>query len=1261
MGTGDTMVKPGDASGSPLDDDQQLESGTSYQVRDEIEELLRRDLLGPWGEEDEALPTGTNPRERYLIGMLGPRHDARSAVADASDVPDTQIGVEADARDPELPEILTPQSLGRIWASSMGMSFAVPNDVDVLNVRYQWASYERRQVTEEDGKAKRKWQREAHQDEKTIRLDGEPQYRLALTGTDETEPGVQLAVTIRPRDGRRVVELALINGQPESAGGDKDTAWLFQTGLTITAIDGEAAIFLPVEPAATVSQASGAPLEDPEDLHLQLLYRHQHRYANGRNVAVDAQVRGGQTAAHQLQTTWLPSYEVPATVAPTDEIFDDLELSMDTLGEAGPEQLRGGLSPLVDEYRNWIVEREREVDALPDRLQPAARAAVEAARTAATRIETGVSLLTDATVFGHEDALKAFKFANQAMAMQRRHTTLARTRQDEGLTYREALTKVEDEGVKAASWRPFQLAFVLLNLPSLTDPAHPERASDPNAIVDLLFFPTGGGKTEAYLGLTAYTLGIRRLQGVVGTGDAKRDGNSGTAVLMRYTLRLLTAQQFQRASALICATEVLRRNDDKTWGSEPFRIGLWVGSAVSPNWYDDAATQISEARASGDGRHTNVLQVLTCPWCGTQLRTERDLKPDDEARRVYLYCSNGEGTDACPFSRRQSSEGLPILTVDEEVYRYAPSLVIATVDKLAQLPWRGFAGHLFGHVTDYCERHGYRHTDLDARTKCGSRHNKSKNGLPAVASRPVAMLRPPDLIIQDELHLISGALGTTVGLFEAAIDQLCTWKFEDKDGRFHNTAPKIVASTATTKRARAQVLGIFARELAVFPPQVNDVRDTFFSRQVEVTPKQPGRRYLGVCAHGVRMKAAEIRLAEILLLAGQTMFDRFGEPADPYMTMVGYFNAIRELAGMRRYLDDDVTTRVRSAGRRMRGISNRIVTRTGMLGIQELTSRISSADISEVLARLEIGFEDSLDTSDRRTAIANEFREALSSSGKGKRSPHDVAQRWGDRRRNSRDPVDVVLATSMLQVGVDVSRFGLMVVTGQPKNTAEYIQATSRVGRDAARPGLVVTLYNWARPRDLAHFEDFAHYHSTFYQQVEALSVTPYTRRALDRGAAATFVTAVRHADPAFSHDIDAHDVPLDSPVVQEVIERLAARAEHVDGTRGRAHLEERIKAVIDRWKEKKNRPARLAYEAARKDKSNLQPLLERAGAGKWDVLTVGLSMRETEPDINLLIPGGDQLFTPMYAAPSWSFVASDGTDDDDHAVGDDDGDEGER
>lgn len=496
-------------------------------------------------------------------------------------------------------------------------------------------------------------------------------------------------------------------------------------------------------------------------------------------------------------------------------------------------------------------------------------------------------------------------------------------------------------------------------------------------------------------------------------------------------------------------------------------------------------------------------------------------------------------------------------------------------------------------------------------------------------SQPVGRLRPPDLIIQDELHLISGALGTTVGLFEAAVDQLCSWPVTGADGERRLAGPKIIASTATTKRAAEQVRGVFARDVAIFPPQVVDHNDTFFSRQVPVTEDTPGRRYLGVCAHGTRLKFAEIRVAEIMLRAGQAVFDRYGRPADPYMTLVGYFNATRELAGMRRYLDDDITTRLRRRPGRAQ-IADRIVTASGMPEIRELTSRISSNQIGEALARLQRGFDPEYDTSTRRRAIADEINDALSTKNGKKPRPVRV-----DPPRER--AVDAVLATSMLQVGVDVPRFGLMLVVGQPKNTAEYIQASSRVGRDARRPGLVVTLYNWSRPRDLAHFEDFEHYHATFYRQVEALSVTPFTRRALDRGTTPTYVAALRQAAVEHSRNTDAHDIDLDGEIAADVERRLLERAEAVGRDRARDYLAERLDALKDTWRQHRDGTATLGFRGETRKDTVIAGLLRPADGTRWGVMTVPMSMRETEHEINLLVTGRD---LAAGAAPDWDFGA---------------------
>jgi hypothetical protein len=650
-----------------------------------------------------------------------------------------------------------------------------------------------------------------------------------------------------------------------------------------------------------------------------------------------------------------------------------------------------------------------------------ARSVLEKARLAADRIEAGIDL-----VVRDPDAFRAFRFTNSAMHLQRVHTRAAAARRrDEGLELADAIAREDLQ--RNRSWRPFQLAFLLLNLPALTDPAHPERSTGEAAVADLLWFPTGGGKTEAYLGLSAYTLAIRRLRPTFGGFDAVH----GVAVLMRYTLRLLTIQQFQRATTLICACEVIRRAEAGLWGEEPFRIGLWVGGRVSPNDTDVAAEWVREIRrASGRPslRGGSPYQLTSCPWCGSRIEKGRDLEVDATARRTYIRCPD---LFDCPFgSADPYSEGLPVVVVDEEIYRLLPSLVIATVDKFAQLAWNGRTQALFGRAPQHCSRHGFVTAQIADEEWERLRHDATGR-YPAARISPVTRpVRPPDLIVQDELHLISGPLGSLTGLYEAAVDRLATWEFEP--GR--SARPKVIASIATVRRAERQIHQLFERRTEVFPPQGLDIDDNFFARQ-RPTDQHPGRRYIGICAQGVRTKSAMIRVYVAVLAAAQHLHVKYGrnEVTDPYMTLVGYFNSLRDLGGMRMSVEDNVSLRLERADQR--GLSRRYDPR-----LEELTSRLTSDEIPEILQELEVGFP---------------------------------------ARPRGPKPVDVLLATNMIAVGVDVARLGVMVVANQPKSTAEYIQATSRVGR--AAPGLVFTVFNWNRPRDLSHYETFEHFHASIY------------------------------------------------------------------------------------------------------------------------------------------------------------------------------------
>ncbi|MBI5340556.1 MAG: helicase [Mycolicibacterium rufum] len=1213
--------------------------GSSFTVRENLVDILERELLGPIHGPDELLPF--SPRSQYLVGYIAPvrltgatagngdvaegteRGELAEARADENAATEGR-GIpafaaddgEADAADDDAEDRAPKQGL--MIPSSMGLRFQVPPDLEAFTVTASWGTYESVQTDRvtKAGRPIRHFQRLPIEEPRIIRL-------ADLDAGQTTTIPLRDTICLRvdryddPTFGRVLIEIALCN--------DRETPmpipigmWMFQTKLHIDA--GGAEVFLPVSDVLE----QNLPEHDPEVQRLNLQYRNRLEYAIGRTCSVDWTVKKDSRRATAVWTTWLPVAETPQTQA---RDVENAMLSMDALASATADEVGAGLQPLIAGYGDWLATQEAAATDLPSHLRETADLALVEAHRAHKRLQVGLEhVVTDA------EALRCFQFMNAVMRDQRLASQIAASRaSDPAFSIADAQSKVAEAGARAASWRPFQLAFILMQLGALTNPATQLRSAEHLAQVELLFFPTGGGKTEAYLGLAAYTFAIRRRQGLVESTDGPLDGRDGVAVLMRYTLRLLTAQQFQRATALVCAAELTRQADETVWGTEPFRIGLWVGTDVSPKRFEEADEQLAKANEYGSHRLT-VLQVQRCPWCGTAI-TAAQVKADATARRVFVYC--GDDLARCPFAKGgQVSEGLPILTVDEEIYRLTPAFVIATVDKFARLAREGEAAALFGYVGRRCARHGYVHPDY---TACNiSTAHPTVNGYPAATVHPVNRLRPPDLIIQDELHLITGALGTAVGLFEVAVETLASW--EQPDGT--SVRPLIVASTATVRNAQEQVRGLYGRRVEIFPPQVLDVADTYFSREIPITKATPGRRYIGVSAQGVRLASAEIRISEVLLSAGQLLLDRSGIAADPYLTLVGYFNATRELAGMTRYMGDDVQNRIKRP-RKDSGFPPRHGAAFGLLNTGELTARIASSEIGRTLDRLGLEFDPDYDSTEA-------FQARMAAQRDGKKVP---------ARKES--PFDVVLATSMLQVGVDVQRLGLMLVVGQPKNTAEYIQASSRVGRDATRPGLVVTLGNWARPRDLAHYEQFRHYHETFYAQVEALSVTPYSPTSLDRGLDGLLVSVARviqaPLDDGLSEERSAWRIKEHRDAVERVADRLRARisAAALDEAAVK-YASDRLVNRIDRWAERANRASEdhktLVYERTGEGDKYLPLLMSpenaKAGVGSSNQapFVVANSMREVQPEINILVsPIPERLFAHVPdGAPRWTLPLGD-------------------
>jgi hypothetical protein len=1210
--------------------DVPLIQGAAY-VRQLLELATRDDLLGPAnGPEEFVIDMGV--RDRYLVGKLGPRKpgDTSAGVdvepaaaadevndsAQENDAPLHEPGAEfnrasgrVESEEDALDEIDTTNNQSLV-PSSMGLTFCVGPDVEALDITARWGSYARVPKEEHQYTRPRKNRETGQTDEAKVkvwrRIPRGGTLRLKLEDgvlkprvpdAEEQEVRIQGAVRTNAM-GERLVTLFLVNGQLEPKT-NRDVAWLFQPELVVRG-SGEAA----GAPVFRRRPSNDVVVDDPERDHLGLIYRRRVEFAVGHGVAVHAETPPNDpTRAVEVRTEVIPSYEVSVTETPGLDPEDRLSmrtmvergwLDMLSLADLERAELGEALKTLVDDYGAWIGDQRARVGESITGYDAPANEALDRCKTTLERLRAGLKVL-----LSDPKALDAFRFANRAMAQQRvRGIYALKRRRGEVVTFESVDIR------KNRSWRPFQLAFLLLSIPSLADPNHPDRTSPAEAFADLLWFPTGGGKTEAYLGVAAFAMGIRRLQGVV----ENLDGSRGLTVIMRYTLRLLTLQQFQRAATLLCAMETIRASDVAKWGEQPFTLGLWVGNKVTPGTTEQSHQAIEAIRDKDRSRGgiASPAQLTSCPWCGSEIQAGRDIDVDKVAGRTAIYC--GDKLSLCEFTKAKSSgnahPGLPVKVVDEELYHRPPTMMIATVDKFAMMAWRAEVRTLFGRVREECERHGLLWPGHD----CGGGH-RARRPHPAAKVKQVRAVRPPDLIIQDEFHLISGPLGTMVGLYETAVDDLCSWQIGKTKVR-----PKVVASTATVRRAADQVRNVFMRRLAIFPPKALDVEDDFFSVQRSVASK-PGRRYMGICSPGSSRPAVLIRTYTALLTAAQGLFDAFGPVADPYMTLVGYFNSLRELGGMKRLAEDDVQTR--SFRVKMSLVERPGLEQRRVAIIAELTSRVSNTEIPKYLDQLEIPFDGTLDP---RT-------------GKFARPSVAPPSGSGSQRSTAPRPIDVVLATNMLSVGVDVNRLGVMVVNGQPKGTAEYIQATSRVGR--AFPGLVAAVLTWARPRDLSHYETFEHYHATFYQHVEAQSVTPFSPRAMDRGLTGTMLAMMRNRFEPFSANLGAGALNSPSrPEMVSIVDSVTDRTWEVTEDSAKKTLANaELKSRADEWAKEAAVPGRTLVYQKYGAGPTAYALLEAPGIRPWSTWTVPMSMREVEPGVNLVMEDDRSNQDPVWRA----------------------------
>lgn len=864
-------------------------------------------------------------------------------------------------------------------------------------------------------------------------IDGIPQH-LQL----------KLEVFVRPYGNDNfLITVSLING---AKGMNNDQNCFFQArfGCTFVGQDSSTVAAFRPYPEKSFSEKSD------EDLTMDLLYRGMPRFATGHGCAADwktaSSVDVEEVIAEAMPEFWI------------DTITADVPGHAPEMRQLASTDWQDPIRRLLSAYAEHVANMDAQ-GISPDLRDTALKHKANAEQHL-DRMRRGFDCLQTLPA-----AERAFQLANEAMRLQQIASRIPqrgfkefRPGSTEPVFAREWESTMEASPETEPAWRAFQIAFLLTNIYAIV---HPESAD--RKIVDLIWFPTGGGKTEAYLGLIAFACFYERLN----NADAKRH----VQVLMRYTMRLLTAQQFQRAASLVCAMDAIRfRGRDRL--GEPITLGIWVGNALTPNSRRDAKECIATLRAGGEPLQSLFLHSQ-CPWCGAEVGRAHELsRAGGHTIRKVLGIDNDEDvTFKCSDPKCHFHDHpLPFHVVDDVLLTQPPTILIATVDKFAQLPKKPRLREFFGIAEDGTQK------------------------------RP-----PPSLIIQDELHLVSEALGSMVGAYEALVHALC---------RRSGTTPKIVCSTATIRTYRDQIRCLFAREqVSVFPPPEFAIGKSFFARLATDEAGETVRRkaYLGVFGSGyLSYQTAEAITIASLLQASMSL-PQTDDECDPFWTLLCFFSTLRELGTTVTLMHSAVRNRIRNIAF-WRGLDPKVGQRL-LFRVKELTSRASSHELTRIMTEL-------------------------------------------GQRRSTGKAVDACLATSIVEVGIDIPRLSLLCVVGQPKKTSTYVQATGRVGR--RHPSLVVTLYDHTRARDRSVYESFRSFHERMYAGVEPTSLTPFAAPVQERALAALLGAYARLTAPEAG--LAANPSAVAPSVLAKVVEQLPGPFS--DGTED-AHIAEFVEFLV--------------------------------------------------------------------------------------------------
>lgn len=858
------------------------------------------------------------------------------------------------------------------------------------------------------------------------------------------------------------------------------------------------------------SQYSTPDLSNDTD-QLNYLYRTIHDYGIGHLCSVDWHISSDKK---YVRSEFIPTYETPDVepiprskteyIQETTRLIPKPLLSnlkalefkwLSTFSDASNEEVIIQLYDFVNTYRQWIEDLKTKTKNESPENKPFADQNIAQCESDFKRMVSNIKLLSE----GQPTNIDSFRLMNSAMFIQLWHSKNSTKERTSHEFYCNASDSIF--GNFPATWRPFQLAFILLNLDGIIQHPDDKLWHFRNELVDLVWFPTGGGKTEAYLGIIAVTIINRR--------RTKGQEGGGTTAIMRYTLRLLATQQFQRATRVILALEQIRRWDKFNLGSEPISIGLFVGEGSLPNKAEKLLSEcLKWNKFINNKRGESQIPLDRCPWCEELLEYQNHgtkTSPD-----IKFKCRNIH----CTFS-----DQLPVMLCDEYIYSTPPTLLFGTVDKFASL------GH-----------------------KVSTDPKKINQDSRRLFGKGTLNYLPPALIIQDELHLLLGPLGSAVSLFECAIDQLCSIKTTLADGRELTIRPKIISSTATTRNTKLQIRALYDREVNIFPKSGIDYDDSFFAfykrekrgNNVHFISK---RKYIGILPTGRTQMTTQMRLIATMFvhraLFEKDHADRLAnkdveKTMDFYHSIIAYFNSLKEVGKTDAQFYTEFTKYTRRLFKRVLRNSNMLECLYGYdssFRKSELTGRLSGSEIVRQLEEVNTKW------------VAN------------KRLPYlDMhSEEW----LYGTTPPDLILATNMISVGLDVDRFNTIVMNSMPRNIAEYIQASSRVARNDL--GLVITLHNPFRARDLSHFERFKEFHEKLYYYVEPISITPFSKKSVERYLPLYLATMIRHkfSDLANATDAGHLNETLCDQIQQELLQYFKNRLKKT------SELEEEIRGLL--------------------------------------------------------------------------------------------------